>query len=542
MNTQLKYVACEEGVSQYDDYDFETENIVAARYIKARLIEDEGNPFIEALPYPREEKSVLFAYSKSLPSYSFDKIKNLSTLDKMLQINMLRSLRFPLPFHSDLEFNLYNALLISYRARKRVFANATELTYVAENEKQETTSILTGNSSDATNAGFSLIGYSGCGKSSAISTLVSHYPQVIMHSDGDEGYFPQITYLVVNCVANSNFAALYEGIGDAIDKAFGNVIPVYAKEVSRITGLGRKAEKIREYIEKFAIGILIFDEIQLIDFEHTKENTYDSLLTLANRTKVAIAVVGTEDARDKMFKELRTARRIGTMINGNLYCNNKQFFSVLVKNLFRYQWFDESITVTSDIIDALYDVSKGIIDQLIGVYSCMNIDYIKAKKKPSINGDYVYAVAKKYYPGIQNVLANLESDENERELESIRANAQLRINELIDEEKQKIEAERIMKATTSIAENNVQLSNVVENIRVIYDEYSDSQIETAFKKVMAKSSVAGKTEREITRLVIEQIQKAPKRRASKSKIEAPDIAHMKSFLGIEGDENDDTDN
>lgn len=542
MNTQLKYVACEEGVSQYDDYDFETENIVPARYVKARLVEDEGNPFIEALPYPRNEKSVLSAYSKSLPSYNFDKIKNMSTLDKMLQINMLRSLRFPLPFHTDLEFNLYNALLTSYRARKRVLANNANLTYVADDQIQETTSILTGNSSDATNAGFSLIGYSGCGKSSAISTLVSHYPQVIMHSDGDEGYFPQITYLVVNCVANSNFAALYEGIGDAIDKAFGNVIPVYAKEIARTTGLGKKAEKIREYIEKFAIGIIIFDEIQLIDFEHTKENTYDSLMTLANRTKVAIAVVGTEDARDKMFKELRTARRIGTMINGNLYCNNKTFFSVLVKNLFRYQWFDEPITVTSDIIDALYDVSKGIIDQLIGVYSCMNIDYIKAKKKPNVNGDYVRAIAKKYYPGIQNVLANLETDENERELENIRANAQLRINELIDEEKQKQEAERIMKETVTLAENNVQLSNVVENIRVIYDEYSDSQIETAFKKVMAKSSAFGKTEREITRLVIEQIQKAPKRRTSKSKIEAPDMAHMKNFLGIEGDENDDTDN
>lgn len=542
MNTKLNYVACEEGVSQYDDYDFETENIVPAKYVKARLIEDEGNPFIEALPYPRSEKGVLSAYSKSLPSYNFDKVKSMSTLDKMLQINMLRSLRFPLPFHNDLEFNLYNALLVSYRARRRVLVNNVKLTYIAEEQLQETTSILTGNSSDATNAGFSLIGYSGCGKSSAISTLVSHYPQVIMHSDGNDGHFPQITYLVVNCVANSNFAALYEGIGDAIDKAFGNVMPVYAKEVARTSNLGKKAEKIREYVEKFAIGIIIFDEIQLIDFEHTKENTYDSLMTLANRTKVAVAVVGTEDARDKMFKELRTARRIGTMINGNLYCNNRGFFNVLVKNLFRYQWFDTPVQITNDIIDALYEVSKGIIDQLIGVYSCMNIDYIKSKKKPSINGDYVRAVAKKYYPGIQNVLANLETDENERELENIRANAQLRINELFDEEKQKQEVERIMKENVLLVENNVQLSNVVTNIRALYDEFSDNQIETAYKKVMAKSISVGKTEREISRLVIEQLQKVPKRRVSKSKINAPDTEHMLNFLGIDNEVKYDTDN
>ena len=77
-------------------------------------------------------------------------------------------------------------------------------------------------------------------KSSAISTLVSHYPQVIMHDDGDDGYFPQITYLVVNCIANSN-SALYEGIGDAIDKAFGNAQPVYAMEIKKTTGLGNKS-------------------------------------------------------------------------------------------------------------------------------------------------------------------------------------------------------------------------------------------------------------------------------------------------------------
>lgn len=542
MRKQYEYVDCEEGISQYDDYDLKLQNIVPAIYIKAKLNEDEGNPYIEALPYPRTEKNVLQAYSKSLPSYSFDKVQNMSKLDKMLQISTLRDLRFPLPFHNDLEFNFYNALLLSYRARKQLTVKEGGVTYITDNELQETNSILSGDSSDATNAGFSLIGYSGCGKSSAISTLVSNYPQVIMHNDGDGGYFPQITYLVVNCVANSNFSALYEGIGDAIDKAFGNISPVYAKEVAKTTGLGKKAEKIREYVEKFAIGIIVFDEIQLIDFVHTKENTFDSLLTLANRTKVAIAVVGTEDARDKMFRELRTARRVGTMINGNLYCNNQQFFNVLVKNLFRYQWFDEPVEVTKDIADALYEVSKGIIDQLIGVYSCMNIDYLKSKKKTKINGEYVRNITKKYYPGIQNVLANLENDENEGELAGIREKAELRINTLIDEARQEQEAKRIMQENTTLATENIQLSNVVANIKVLYDDYTDSQIEDAFKKVMAKKSSQGKSEREVSRLVVEQLQKAPKRHVTKNKLVAPDIEHMRSFLGIGEGNVKDTDN
>ena len=33
------------------------------------------------------------------------------------------------------------------------------------------------------------------------------------------------------------------------------------------------------------------------------------------------------------------------------------------------QWFKEPIEVTDKIIDALYDVTKGIIDQLVSIYS-----------------------------------------------------------------------------------------------------------------------------------------------------------------------------
>ena len=313
-----KYVNDLDGISQYDDFDLENNKIVNARYIHALVDEDRGNPYIEALPLPRDEKSITRVYTRTLPNYRYDDVKDMDTLKKMLAVGTLRELRFPLPFHSELEFNFYNSLVTSYRARKRIESMDTKLDYVSDNKSNETHSILAGDSAAATNAGFSLIGYSGCGKSSSIQTLVAHYPQVIIHGDNTSSRFPQIVYLVVNCIANSNFSALYEGIGDAIDKALGNIVPVYAKEVTKINNLGRKAEKIKEYIEKFAIGIIIFDEIQLIDFKHTKENSFDSLMTLSNRTKVAIAVVGTEDARNKMFKELRTSRRVGMMIKGHL--------------------------------------------------------------------------------------------------------------------------------------------------------------------------------------------------------------------------------
>lgn len=531
MEKKNYYVECDEGASQYEAYDLTSQTVVPARYVKTKIKEDEGNLYIEALPYPRENQDIYRAYSRSFASYDYDSIKKLTKLEKMLQVSMLKEIRFPLPFHSELEFSFYNALLISYRHRKRCPVYDKNINYMAENRDNEMTGVLYGDSSDATNAGFSLIGYSGCGKSSAISTLVSHYPQVIIHEDGDGGYFPQITYLVVNCIANSNFSALYEGIGDAIDKAFGNAQPVYALEIKKTMGLGNKAEKVRSFIELFGVGIIIFDEIQLIDFQHTKENSFDSLLTLANRTKVAIAVVGTEDARDKMFHELRTARRVGTMINGNRYCENREFFEYLVSQIFEYQWFKEPVEVTDEIIDALYDITKGIIDQLVSIYSCMNIEAITARKKVEINADFIHCVADKYYPGIQDVLGSIEYNADALELENIRKNADVRISKLMDEAKQEQEMKTIKENGT--AKPDVSLHNVAANIRTIYDDYTDSQIEEAYNKVIRKASSSGKSEKEITRLVVETLQKLPKKRFTKNKMSKPDIQHMRSVLGLE---------
>lgn len=531
---QYEYTPCELNESQYDDINLEENKIVDAVYVKAVLDFDRGNRYIEALPYPRSEEAVRYAYTKTLPTYRYDDVKNLSKLEKMLQVSSLRQLRFPLTFHKTLEFNFYNAITTSYRARMPLISRQSNVKYTTEDEQVSTNTILCGSSSDATNAGFSLIGYSGCGKSSSIHTLLSRYPQVIMHRRENGSIFPQITYLVVNCTPNSNFSALYAGIGDAIDKALGNTIPVYSREINKEVGLGRKAEKIKRYIEMFGIGIIIFDEIQLIDFNKTRDSTFESLMTLSNQTKVAMAVVGTEDARDKMFKELRTSRRLGTMVNGNMYCDNKNFFEFLVSQLFQYQWFDEPVELTQEIIDALYDVTKGIVDQLIGIYSCMHYDYLEKKKRPVVDGAYIYEVAHKYYPGIQNVLADLEQTECAKKLMDIRSSAQAKMNDMLDAAKQEAEAESMIAQKAETAAQTVNLRNVVSNIMAIYDDYAASKIERTFYEVLAKPENASKSEKEITRMVIDRLrQKTEKKKRGRPKLPAVDTSHMQDFLGKE---------
>lgn len=526
------YVDVDDNVSQYDDINLEEVKIVDARYIHAALKEDKGNPYIEALPTPRRDMRIRLDYSRSLPSYRYEDVKNMSTFEKMLAVGALRKLRFPLPFNEELEFEFYNALLTSYRARKQINSINSNVEYYSENCKQNSHSILAGDSADATNAGFSLIGFSGCGKSSAIKTLVSNYPQVIMHHSDEIDRFPQIVYLVVNCIANSNFSALYEGIGDAIDKALGNIVPVYAQEISKTKSLGQKAQKVKLYIERFGIGIIVFDEIQLIDFSHTKENSFESLMTLSNRTKVAIAVVGTEDAKDKMFKELRTSRRIGRMIKGNTYCESKKYFAYLCESLFRYQWFDEPVQLTQDVVDALYDVTKGIVDQLIGIYTCMHYECFRRKKKVYITPEFIKGVANKYYPNMQMVLEHMYIDEQESVLTKIKMNAELRIAEMLDKEKQEQAEKKILDNVKKHSEVQIQLSNVVANISGLYD-FTDEQIQNAFNKVMRRKGNEVKSEKEISRLTLDVLTKADsKARTTSKKQKEMNTAQMKDFLGL----------
>ena len=80
---KYNYVTCEEGVSQYDDYDLNEHRIVPARYVEAKLAIDAGNPYIEALPYPRTGRNIISSYSQTMAAFRFHFMQSLSFLSTM---------------------------------------------------------------------------------------------------------------------------------------------------------------------------------------------------------------------------------------------------------------------------------------------------------------------------------------------------------------------------------------------------------------------------------------------------------------------------
>lgn len=528
---KYEYTDIPMGENQYANIDFKNTLFVDAKYTHAMIPSDRGNRYIEALPPPRTEQEILQAYSKPILTYDFERESNLPDSTRLYMVGQLRSLRLPLPFHKELEQSFRLALEESYRNRYTIADEQAKLEVTVADVKQGQHNKLVGDNFSSANAGFSLLGCSGCGKSSSLKILLSQYPQVIMHHDDKYGRYPQIVYLVVNCVANSNFSALYASIGNAIDRALGITTSVYQKLIESRRSLGEKAEKVRELVEIFAIGIIILDEIQLIDFQSTKENSFESLMTLTNRTKVAIAVVGTEDAYSKMFTHLRTARRLGNIISGNLYCENRTYFSILAKRVFKYQWFDSPVEMTNDMLEALYRNTHGIIDRLVGLCMYLNLDYISSKSRPTIDADYINKVAKRHYRGIQKLMDELDDPLNEKKRQKIIEEADRKLDNLLQEHKQTAFAEKIMESAEADEKKIPLKRNIIHNIEMVVADYTSDRIAAAVDRVLISTDETD--EKVLTRVVMKLLTDSEKEtptKKQKSKKKPLQTSDMVKFI------------
>ena len=145
--------------------------------------------------------------------------------------------------------------------------------------------------------------------------------------------------------------------------------------------------------EKYSIGIIIFDEVQNIDLTSTRENSIEALLRLNNETHVGLGVMGTEEAFDKLFSKDRTMRRLSSYIAAGRYCNNPTTFSNIVSGIFISQIFDNYVIPDTDIIQAFYDESAGVIAYVVWLYYYVLKDYKDKKKKPEITAEYIRKIS-----------------------------------------------------------------------------------------------------------------------------------------------------
>ena len=524
-----------DGESQYSAHAVDTRQevfAVNAIYVQSASEAYRGNPFIEALPPIRNRKAMVEDYYEMLPGYDHDKQVQWDTAAKLGCISALRQVRFPLGFVKELEVAFVSSLLSAYSERRLMIgnltANAVDVQIAGDSDRLPVKSVST--ATGGVPAGFSLIGYSGVGKSCAVERMLSRYPQLIFHLiDGSQ--IPQITYLVVSCPPNSNLDLLFVQIGKAIDIVVGNLDGIYEKKFQKLKNHAQRVRYFMGLVEAFNIGMLILDEIQELDLYSIKSDSFDYFLNVVNTTKLAVAVIGTEEAREAMFPKLHTGRRIGPTINAYKYCMDKAVFETLVKALFKIQWFDDYVPVTQEIVDALYIDSQGIIDQLVGIYQMMQYDYIMSKKRPSVNAEYVHKVVDKHFAGLRGLLKDLNNltAAKDRELLSEAA-----ANRILESKKEMENKEFQKDVDTALSSQELDQKKYMETLVVdaltALTSYKDPQIKSAFNVVYESLGPNPKTKQAI-KATKAYLSKHKEKSASTKKVpNVPDITDTFTVL------------
>ncbi|MBR3243606.1 MAG: ATP-binding protein [Parasporobacterium sp.] len=532
MGFDYKYVEkLRPGENQYDGiYDLDKDTIVEARYIPSKTMP--GNPFIEALPAPWSMREIMQNYTHPISIPTEEELAEMDEYEREDNIDiLLDTFRVQLPFHAIVEKQFHRALIRSYNKRRVVEDQMVDVKLHVEGKEIISHNKLKVKHMSDPVGGFTLLGSGGCGKSTGVNMMLSHYPQTIVHAKDTWQRTYQIVYLLVQCTPNSNFSKLYENIGEAIDDALCNFNPVY-KNLFQKGGLGEKYNLLKELVMKFNIGCLILDEIELMDVRSNRESSLEALLTLTNETGVAISVIGTLDAYKNLFFKARTARRMGVSIIASRYCAERERFGLIASMLTLYQWGNGPTEYTKELIDALFDASNGVISDLVEIYKLIQKDRVrlipsiddtaaekqtKKRKKFDITPEYIHKKSLEYYELLQQARA-LEKDPT-------KDNSVKRISEEIQRLNTAAEAAEIAQmekrydevmADDTYRQMVVKRENVKLCIKNLGLHFNENYVDRAFSITLKSKGLDAGVD-ELTAATIAYLQEKQEQRRSKTK-------------------------
>lgn len=449
------------------------------------------------------------------------KKSKMSVNEQKATVVSLKNLRLPLSFQKQLEFINYDVIVSSYMLRKSYVWDTNAISESTDKKLIK----MKGKIEDSAPSGFALLGYSGCGKSSSLKQLFDNIPQVIMHHPDPGTSIPQITYLVVSCMPNSNFSTLYRQIGEAIDNALGNPEPIYEVMINKkCKSLADKQLKVCQLIEMFSIGTIVMDEIQLIDFNTNRENSYEGLLGIVNKTKVALSVVGTDEAYKKLFTMLRNARRAGDFIDASAYTTDKDYFNMLVNMLLTWQWLDTPIQWSKELSDTLYECSGGIINMLIWLYKWIMLEYIDSKSKgkiETIDKKFIVRVNNKHFKQLKGAI-DIVNQARTEELEDER------ILTIAEEEKNKYQMPE--SNISNMVYESKMMTKVIDLVCEIYVEFDSDSIGRATRMVLEEDVNHRLKPHEVAKQVIAILNEEPVKPKRKATRRAPASKNICDYI------------
>lgn len=344
-----------------------------AVYQESPLAAYRGNPLIEALP------PILLATeaAQQLAYYpAFEAQERL--LPAELRFHLIQEvLDFfePFPIHLDLEQRFSRILRRGYKARNPLRPDDwSELNHRLE--------ALSGSSPQpllpSTAAGFTLLGLSGVGKSTAVERILSLYAQVLFHDRYHERPLPlvQLVWLKLDCPPDGSTRGLCLNFFQTIDQRLGtNYYQNYANNGNKVTVDSLLPRMARlSWIHR--IGVLVVDELQNLSLAKSggSAQMLNFFVYLVNTLGLPVVLIGTPKARQLFTREFRQARR--STGQGDPTWNNmaeNELWQLFLESLWRYQYVRNPAPLTPELSHTLYDETQGITDFAVKLFMLAQI-------------------------------------------------------------------------------------------------------------------------------------------------------------------------
>lgn len=513
------------------------EEMVDAIYSDQIVQDYESNPLIEALPPIFTEDDVIEQLSVFPP---FDeKERSLNPNYRFHCVQRLFQYFQPFEKHLDLEQRISRAIRQGYLHRnpmKREEVMRVHESYKAIKEGKFLKNYQT--EAKRTAAGFTIIGLSGIGKSTAIERVLSFYPQLIKHQEyqGRPFQFTQISWLKLDCPFDGSLKGLCMSFFSELDRLLGaNYLNKFGAQ-KNTTDL--MMQRMSHLASRHGIGLLIIDEVQHLSLSKSggSDKMLNFFVTLVNTIGIPVLMVGTNKAISILQSEFRQARRgsgQGDMVWSQMPKDDS--WELFVDGMWEYQWTDKFTELTSEFSELLYEESQGILDIAVKLFMLSQIRAIATgeeklsrqmmKQVASDSLRLVKPMLDALRSGIPSEIAKYEDirpidmdEEIEKYKASIEMQEQIRIQKKLQQQK------RQKKEQSFIEEVTLQLLAM---------DFEAKQVQNAVKKVFEKlgEDVERSTVlKEAVRLLIERDDVKAESKINKQKIQSSSENYLGRFM------------
>jgi hypothetical protein len=346
-----------------------------AIYTEQLLPEYKDNPLIEALPPIWEDSSEVIDMLSHNDGHH-DGERQLSPRYRMHCV--LRLFRYfqPLEQHLDIEERVSLCIRQGYLHRSPLSPDYAMALADGYNVIKSGSYVLPV-AYNPTGSGFTIIGLSGVGKTSAVTRVLNLYPQVIVHSHYHDTplVLKQIVWLKLDCPHDGLVKGLCMEFFEAVDRAAGtNYFELYAKRTITIDIMMKRMEQIARL---HCIGVLVIDEIQHLSLAKGggSAKMLNFLVTLVNKIGIPVVLIGTTRAIEILQSEFRQARRSSGHQGDLLWdrMKNDVSWDIFVSTMWKNQWTRQTIPLNDEFKAALYYESQGIVDIAVKLYAMAQI-------------------------------------------------------------------------------------------------------------------------------------------------------------------------